>query len=83
MRDIALARLAKDSASHGMTDYTAKVGLVLARGFGNVGIGYLAVKRNMFRNIESTDALESQVVEKLHGAAISGRLVYRSGVFFF
>jgi hypothetical protein len=74
MSDIALSRLAKDTASHGMADYATKVGLVLAGGFGNVGIGCLAVKRNMSRNIESVDALESQVVEKLYGVAISGHL---------
>ena len=77
MRDIALAWLAKDAASYGMADYATKIGLVLARGFGNVGIGCFAVKRDMSRNIESADTLESQVVEKLYGAAISAAVLSR------
>lgn len=77
MRDIAFAWLAKDAASHGMADYATEIGLVLTRGFGNVGIRRVAVKRNMSRNIESVDTLESQVVEKLYGAAISAAVLSR------
>lgn len=73
MRNIAFAWLAKDAASYCMTDYAAKIGLVLASSFGNVGIRRLAIERNVFRDIESANALESQVIEKLCGAAISSR----------
>jgi hypothetical protein len=59
-----------------MADYTAKIDFILTRGFGNVSIGCLAIKRNMSRNIESVDTMESQVVEKLYGSAISGHLIF-------
>jgi len=77
MRDIAFAWLAKDAASYGMADYATEIGLVLTRGFGNVGIGCFAVKRNMSRNIESADTLESQIVEKLYEPAISAAVFSR------
>lgn len=83
MSDITFALLAKNAVGDGMANYAAKVGLVLARGLGNVGVGCLPVERNISRDVESADALESQVVEKLSKTAISsrGRFVHVARLF--